>query len=95
VFGINDNYRTGKTGGEGNFLRTYVGAGVRLTLAVARKGVGPSPSAQDDVGLKWKRLALLLEGRGVDVRMNKSLFASFSSEKEGAYLPYTAAALPR
>jgi hypothetical protein len=29
-----------------------------------------------------ERLALRLEKRGVDVRTNKSLFASFSSEKE-------------
>jgi hypothetical protein len=46
--------------------------------------MGPSPSAQDDGGME-NAPPSVLEKRGVDVRMNKSLFASFSSEKEESY----------
>jgi hypothetical protein len=85
VSGITDNYPTGKTGGERNFLRTYLAGGNFSHFFGDTEKCGSYAS-----GSGWQEYMnappVRLEKRGVDVQIHESLFASFSSEKEGSYL---------
>jgi hypothetical protein len=85
LFAITDNNHTGKAGGERNFLRTYLGGGSFAHFIGGTEECGSYAFGQ---GLREYMNAppVRLEKRGVDVRIHESLFASFSSEKEGAYL---------
>jgi hypothetical protein len=87
VSGITDNYPTGKAGEERNFLRTYLGDGNFSHFSGAAEKCGSYAFGSAMTGIV-ERPALRLEKRGVDVRSHESLFASFSSEKEGAYLAW-------